>query len=115
MPWPAPITCSCQLHVPNPHAHTPTPWIRGKIKARGPTMITFRMTADVGDDRRVVLTLPPEVPTGAAELVVTVDPHDGQREQTRAAAVQQFMALVRSSSFCSAGPYPTREALHDRD
>ena len=36
-------------------------------------MITFRITADVQDDRRVVLTLPPEVPTGQAELVVTVD------------------------------------------
>lgn len=36
-------------------------------------MITFRITTDVTDDRRVVLTLPPEVPTGQAELVVTVD------------------------------------------
>jgi hypothetical protein len=36
-------------------------------------MITFRITAEVKDDRRVVLTLPPEVPTGQAELVVTVD------------------------------------------
>lgn len=35
-------------------------------------MITLRITADVGEDRRVVLTLPPEVPTGQAELVVTV-------------------------------------------
>ena len=35
-------------------------------------MITLRITADVKDDRRVVLTLPPEVPTGQAELVVTV-------------------------------------------
>jgi len=37
-------------------------------------MITFRITADVKDDHRVVLTLPPEVPTGQAELVVTVEP-----------------------------------------
>jgi hypothetical protein len=36
-------------------------------------MITFEITADVKDDRRVVLTLPPEVPTGQAKLVVTVD------------------------------------------
>ena len=34
----------------------------------------LRMTADVKDDRRVVLTLPLEVPTGMAELVVTVEP-----------------------------------------
>ncbi len=36
-------------------------------------MITFRITTDVKDDRRVVLILPPEVPTGQAELVVTID------------------------------------------
>jgi hypothetical protein len=36
-------------------------------------MITVRMTADVKDDRRIVLTLSPEVPTGKAELVVTID------------------------------------------
>ncbi len=40
-------------------------------------MITLRMTADVKDDRRVVLTLPPEVPTGQTELVVTVEPFKG--------------------------------------
>ena len=36
-------------------------------------MITLRLTADISADRRVVLTLPPEVPTGKVELVVTVD------------------------------------------
>ncbi len=36
-------------------------------------MITVRMTADVKDDRQVVLTLPLEVPTGQADLVVTVE------------------------------------------
>jgi hypothetical protein len=36
-------------------------------------MITFRISADVTPDRRVVLTLPPEVPLGQAELVVTVE------------------------------------------
>jgi hypothetical protein len=36
-------------------------------------MITFRITTDVKDDRRVVLTLPPEVPTGEADLIVTVE------------------------------------------
>ena len=35
-------------------------------------MITLRITADVQADHRVVLTLPPEVPTGQTELVVTV-------------------------------------------
>ena len=36
-------------------------------------MITLRIKADVQTDRRVVVTLPPESPTGPAELVVTVD------------------------------------------
>ena len=36
-------------------------------------MITFQITTEVKDDRRVVLTLPPEVPTGRAELVITVE------------------------------------------
>ncbi len=35
-------------------------------------MITFRITTDVTDDRCILLTLPPEVPTGQAELTVTV-------------------------------------------
>ena len=36
-------------------------------------MIRFRTTTEVKDDRQVVLTLPPEVPTGQAELVVIVE------------------------------------------
>ena len=36
-------------------------------------MITFRISTEVKDDRQVVITLPPEVPTGQAELVVTVE------------------------------------------
>lgn len=46
-------------------------------------MITFRMTADVTDDRRIVLTLPPEVPTGQAELVVTVESPTPENQQSR--------------------------------
>jgi hypothetical protein len=36
-------------------------------------MITFHITTEVKDDRQVLLTLPPEVPIGPAELVVSVD------------------------------------------
>lgn len=36
-------------------------------------MITFRITTEVAEDRRVVLTLPPEVPTGQTKLLVTVE------------------------------------------
>jgi hypothetical protein len=44
-------------------------------------MITFRITADVKDDHRVVLTLPPQVPTGQADLVVTVESSVPDHEQ----------------------------------
>lgn len=37
-------------------------------------MITFRITTHVNDDHCVVLILPPEVPTGQAELVVSIAP-----------------------------------------
>jgi hypothetical protein len=39
---------------------------------------------------------------------------DAVWEQARAAALEQFLALARSSSFRSAGPYPTRDELHER-
>ncbi len=37
-------------------------------------MITIRVLAEIPDDRRVVLVLPPEVPVGRSELVVSVAP-----------------------------------------
>ena len=46
-------------------------------------MITFRIATEVKDDHRVVLTLPPEVPTGRAELVVTVDSPAPDKKQPR--------------------------------
>lgn len=46
-------------------------------------MIALRVTAEVTDDRRVVVTLPPEVPTGRAELVVTVESPNGTSSQPR--------------------------------
>ena len=58
-------------------------------------MITLRMTTDVPDDRRVVLTLPPEVPTGRADLVVTVDSPNGTGSLPRgvpAAAIRGIAA-----------------------
>lgn len=37
-------------------------------------MITFRLTAQIPQNRQIVVTLPPEVPAGNAELVVTITP-----------------------------------------
>jgi hypothetical protein len=46
-------------------------------------MITMQITVDVKDDRQVVLTLPPEVPIGQTELIVTVSPQSAQRKKPR--------------------------------
>jgi hypothetical protein len=52
----------------------------------------------------IVLILEPASPTAA----------DAEKEKARAAAVEQFLTLARSSSFRSTGPYPTRNELHER-
>ncbi|MCI0640730.1 MAG: hypothetical protein L0Y72_24300 [Gemmataceae bacterium] len=46
-------------------------------------MITFRITTDVHEDRRVVLPLPSDVPTGTAELVVSVASPAPEKMQAR--------------------------------
>jgi hypothetical protein len=46
-------------------------------------MITLQVTVDVKDDRRVVLTLPPEVPVGPAEMVVTISQQAGTKKPAR--------------------------------
>ena len=46
-------------------------------------MVTLRITADVPSDRRLVLTLPAEVPTGRVALVVTVDSLDPKPRRPR--------------------------------
>ncbi len=52
----------------------------------------------------VVLILEPSPPPAT----------DPEREKARAAALEQLLALARSSSFRSTGPYPTRDELHER-
>ena len=48
-------------------------------------MITMQVSVEVPDDRRVTLTLPPEVPTGNTELVVTIS---SKPEERKPAALQ---------------------------
>ncbi len=54
----------------------------------GPEMITFRISADVKDDRLVVLTLPPEVPTGTHNFTVTV----AEEAENAASAIRSSLA-----------------------
>jgi hypothetical protein len=46
-------------------------------------MITLRITTDVKADRRLVVTLPPEVPTGQADLVITIESPQPKEKQPR--------------------------------
>ena len=77
-------------------------------------MVTMRITANVPSNRQLIITLPPEVPTGPAEVTVTVNTDQTERERSRAGALDQFLALAKSSSFHSNEPYPTRTELHER-
>ncbi len=56
-------------------------------------MTTVRMTADVKDDRRVVLTLPLEVPTGMTELVVTVEPSKGRQPSPKGVSAADILGI----------------------
>ena len=40
-------------------------------------MNTFRTSTEITPDHRLVLTLPPEMPLGTAEVVVTISPQNG--------------------------------------
>ncbi|HJZ57529.1 MAG TPA: hypothetical protein VKE74_21345 [Gemmataceae bacterium] len=40
-------------------------------------MVQFELEADVPESRQVTVTLPPEVPTGRARLVLSVEPCAG--------------------------------------
>ncbi len=39
---------------------------------------------------------------------------DEDRESTRRVAVERYLALAKSSAFCSTGPCPTRDELYER-
>ena len=78
-------------------------------------MITLRMKMDVRSDRRITVVLPPEVPTGPAEVLVSVESHNPDRELVRKAALDQYLAVARTSAFRSNAPYPRRDELHERN
>ena len=48
----------------------------------------------------------------AVEAIVLVP--DGMNDDRRRRAREDFLEHARSSSFCSSGPYPSREELHER-
>jgi|GEM_PF-4978682 hypothetical protein len=54
------------------------------------------------------------LPEGAQVEIHVNNGPQGEREKARAAALDHFLALARSSSFCSADHYPARDELHER-
>jgi hypothetical protein len=48
------------------------------VPSQGPVMNTFRTPAEITPDHRLVVALPPEMPTGTAEVVVTVTTANGK-------------------------------------
>lgn len=77
----------------------------------------LRLETTVLPGHRLEITAP-ELPEGARVEVIVVLPaqpaSDGARETARAAALSELLRLARSSAFRSAGPYPTRDELHER-
>jgi len=72
-------------------------------------MITFRCTTDVSDDHRVVLTLPSEVPTGQAELLVTVVPAAPRNEKP--AALVDWVEAQTTPNGAQQVRYPLRGSV----
>ena len=76
-------------------------------------MITFRLTADIKDDRRIALTLPPEVPTGKAELVISIESPNGKQTHPRGVPASVIRGIAAGS-----GAPPSDETieqwLHER-
>lgn len=83
-------------------------------------MNAFRVETTVESDGELHLTeLPCRRGDKVEAIVLILEPAsrtaaDAEREKARAAALEQFLALARSSSFRSTGPYPTRDELYER-
>ena len=63
-------------------------------------MVTFRTLADIPENRRVVLNLPPETPLGEAELVITIAAKDEAASTT--GGVRKLFGTVQSDNPSSA-------------
>jgi hypothetical protein len=83
-------------------------------------MNAVRVEATIENDGELFLTELPCRRGDKVEAIVLILADSAQaapdtaRERERAAALDQFLALARSSSFHSTGPYPTRDELHER-
>jgi hypothetical protein len=51
--------------------------------AKGKAMITMHVTVELKDDRQVIVTLPPEVPIGHVDLVISIAAAPTERKKPR--------------------------------
>ena len=83
-------------------------------------MNAFRVETTVESDGELHLTeLPCRRGDKVEAIVLILEPAfpseaNVDRENARATALKQFLALAQSSSFRSTGPYPARDELHER-
>lgn len=83
-------------------------------------MNAFRVETTVESDGELHLTeLPCRRGDKVEAIVIILEAAsrfaaDAEKEKARSTAVEQFLALARSSSLRSTGPYPTRDELHER-
>ena len=63
-------------------------------------MITFHMSTEVKEERRVLLNLPPETPLGEADFVVTIEPRQASAEPR--GSVRRHFGAVHSGDARSA-------------
>ena len=62
-------------------------------------------------------TLPCKKGDRVEAIILVLENHvdEKEAEKKREEAREEFLALAKASTFCSTGPYPTRDELHERD
>lgn len=81
-------------------------------------MIATKIETTVQNDGELLLTQLPCRKGDRVEAIVLVLDNDvdyREKERIREEALKRLNALAEASTFCSTGPYPARDELHERD
>ncbi len=78
-------------------------------------MIAAKIETTVQDDGELRLSDLPCRKGDRVEVIINVlSSEDACQDQRRSEARERFLAQARASRFCSRGPYPSRDELHER-
>jgi hypothetical protein len=80
-------------------------------------MIATKIETTVQNDGELHLTQLPCRKGDRVEAIILVLENsldEAEAEKKRQQAREEFLALAKASKFCSTGPYPTRDELHER-